>query len=431
MASQMVVPASEDTLFMRGFSRRTGVDKIRDFFSKNGYECSVEFSKESDNDMLYIALKFAGRSVAKEVLNKYDDSDVLGDRITVSWFKDLRKAKQKHTSRSRYSPDDDYGRHSSRKHKRRFDDEDDFRRKRRSSSHSRSSSSRSPSPERKKKKSKSPKRKHRHSSVSRRSESIESDRYPVEKSKKKKKKDKKDHAPSDDERRSISKKHSRGGDKDEKVKPLYDPVDMDISEDDDKHKQRSPSPKAPVPQSRPRLYSDEVVDYPASPVQQRGVSYPEETRVVKQEARMMDGKGDNNPRRSKRRFEDMDTFRDRCAAEMAAEKRVRPEDAGFEQKMSSSFNGGMRDSDRGTLGLAPDKLMLVKDKKEEIERAYRQDCETFAAVTKMLVSKDPTLEDQLQRCLRDNLKEIGQRCILELKDSIEQIKSQSTGSMIV
>lgn len=26
---------------------------------------------------------------------RYDDSDVLGDRITVSWFKDLRKAKQK------------------------------------------------------------------------------------------------------------------------------------------------------------------------------------------------------------------------------------------------------------------------------------------------------------------------------------------------
>ena len=43
---------------------------FRDFFSQNGYECSVEFSKESDNDMLYIALKFDSRSVAKEVLNK-------------------------------------------------------------------------------------------------------------------------------------------------------------------------------------------------------------------------------------------------------------------------------------------------------------------------------------------------------------------------
>jgi hypothetical protein len=45
----------------------------------------------------------------------------------------------------------------------------------------------------------------------------------------------------------------------------------------------------------------------------------------------------------------------------------------------------MRDAERGALGLAPDKLMLIKDKKEEIERAYCQDCETFAAVTKMLV----------------------------------------------
>jgi hypothetical protein len=43
---------------------------FRDYFSKNGYECSVEFSKESDDDRLYIALKFDSRSVAKEVLNK-------------------------------------------------------------------------------------------------------------------------------------------------------------------------------------------------------------------------------------------------------------------------------------------------------------------------------------------------------------------------
>jgi hypothetical protein len=77
----------------------------------------------------------------------------------------------------------------------------------------------------------------RHSSLTRRSESAESDRYPVEKSKKKKKKDKKEY-PSDDERRSVSKsKHTRA-DKEEK-KAAYDPVDMDISDDnDDKRKQR-------------------------------------------------------------------------------------------------------------------------------------------------------------------------------------------------
>jgi hypothetical protein len=48
-----------------------------------------------------------------------------------------------------------------------------------------------------------------------------------------------------------------------------------------------------------------------------------------------------------------------------------------------------------------------------------------------LCSKDPGLEDRLQHCLRDNLKDIGQRCILELKESIEQMKSQATERMIV
>lgn len=51
----------------------------------------------------------------------------------------------------------------------------------------------------------------------------------------------------------------------------------------------------------------------------------------------------------------------------------------------AAFNGGMREIERGALGLPPDKLVLVRDKKEDIEKAYRQDCETFAAVTKMLI----------------------------------------------
>lgn len=282
-------------------------------------------------------------------------------------------------------------------------------------------------------KKKSKKNKERKHQKERRSESLESDRYPVEKSKKKKKKDKKTPSEyaSDDERRSVTKlsKHSRG-DKEEKSKVLYDPVDMDISEEDDdkqKHKQRSPSP-VPPPQSRPRLYSDEeLVTSPAQQNQPRLVPYHEETRVIRQSPQNSDKDG----RRSKRRFEDMDSFRDRRAAEMMQDKRPRPEDGGYEQKMSSSFNGGMREAERAAGGMAPDKLILIKDKKEEIERAYRQDCETFAAVTKMLVSKDPELDDRLQKCLRDNLKDIGQRCILELKDSIESIRAQGTGSMIV
>jgi len=39
-------------------------------------------------------------------------------------------------------------------------------------------------------------------------------------------------------------------------------------------------------------------------------------------------------------------------------------------------------------------------------------------------SKDTKLEDQLQFSLRENLKDIGQRCIHELREFIEQLKSE-------
>ncbi|KAE8615804.1 hypothetical protein XENTR_v10008622 [Xenopus tropicalis] len=57
----------------------------------------------------------------------------------------------------------------------------------------------------------------------------------------------------------------------------------------------------------------------------------------------------------------------------------------------------------------------IAAKTKEIEEVYRQDCETFGMVVKMLIDKDPTLEKQIQFALRQNLSEIGERCIEELK----------------
>jgi len=79
-------------------------------------------------------------------------------------------------------------------------------------------------------------------------------------------------------------------------------------------------------------------------------------------------------------------------------------------------------ADRGALGLSQEKMALVREKKEEIERAYRQDCETFSAVVKMLISKNVELEELLKDSLKENLKDIGQRCIQELKEFIEGVK---------
>ncbi|XP_077121240.1 periphilin-1 [Ranitomeya variabilis] len=58
---------------------------------------------------------------------------------------------------------------------------------------------------------------------------------------------------------------------------------------------------------------------------------------------------------------------------------------------------------------------VIAAKTKEIEEVYRQDCETFGMVVKMLIEKDPSLEKQIQFALRQNLSEIGERCIEELK----------------
>uniref|UniRef100_A0AAQ5ZAQ7 Periphilin-1 C-terminal domain-containing protein n=1 Tax=Amphiprion ocellaris TaxID=80972 RepID=A0AAQ5ZAQ7_AMPOC len=54
-------------------------------------------------------------------------------------------------------------------------------------------------------------------------------------------------------------------------------------------------------------------------------------------------------------------------------------------------------------------------------KVYRQDCETFGMVVKMLVAKDPNLEKQLQVPLRENLGEIRERCLEDLKHFIDEL----------
>ncbi|XP_042544066.1 periphilin-1-like [Dipodomys spectabilis] len=62
----------------------------------------------------------------------------------------------------------------------------------------------------------------------------------------------------------------------------------------------------------------------------------------------------------------------------------------------------------------------IASKMKEIERVYRQDCETFGVVVKMLIAKDPSLEQTIQFALRQNLQDIGKRCIEELKHFIAE-----------
>ncbi|KAL6094113.1 hypothetical protein STEG23_027935 [Scotinomys teguina] len=62
----------------------------------------------------------------------------------------------------------------------------------------------------------------------------------------------------------------------------------------------------------------------------------------------------------------------------------------------------------------------IASKMTEIEKAYRQDCETFVMVIEMLVAKDPSLEKSIQFAMKKSLQEISERCVEELKHFITE-----------
>ncbi|KAM9755041.1 uncharacterized protein ACNS7B_007712 [Menidia menidia] len=67
------------------------------------------------------------------------------------------------------------------------------------------------------------------------------------------------------------------------------------------------------------------------------------------------------------------------------------------------------------------RLEAIEAKAQEIEKHYRQDCETFRTVVKMLVAKEPSLENLLKASLDENLVEIQKRCLDALKSFITEL----------
>ncbi|XP_077073764.1 uncharacterized protein LOC143724533 [Siphateles boraxobius] len=66
----------------------------------------------------------------------------------------------------------------------------------------------------------------------------------------------------------------------------------------------------------------------------------------------------------------------------------------------------------------------IQKKQEQIEEVYRQDCDTFGMVVKMLVTKDPSLEKPIQLSLHENLRDIGMRCIKAMEQFIHEYDSR-------
>uniref|UniRef100_A0A3Q3JU55 Periphilin-1 C-terminal domain-containing protein n=1 Tax=Monopterus albus TaxID=43700 RepID=A0A3Q3JU55_MONAL len=81
----------------------------------------------------------------------------------------------------------------------------------------------------------------------------------------------------------------------------------------------------------------------------------------------------------------------------------------------------VEESPKPTENFQERRALAIAAKAQEIEKVYRQDCETFGMVVKMLVAKDPNLEKQLQVPLRENLGEIRERCLEDLKHFISEL----------
>lgn len=60
---------------------------------------------------------------------------------------------------------------------------------------------------------------------------------------------------------------------------------------------------------------------------------------------------------------------------------------------------------------------------------YTQDCETFRTVVKMLVAKEPRLDELLHASLDKNLLEIQQRCLDDLRHFIKEL-DQVDGAVV-
>ncbi|KAG7478029.1 hypothetical protein MATL_G00076130 [Megalops atlanticus] len=70
----------------------------------------------------------------------------------------------------------------------------------------------------------------------------------------------------------------------------------------------------------------------------------------------------------------------------------------------------------------------IQEKRREIEEVYRQDCDTFETVVKMLIAKDPSLERSLRLSLRKNLREMGQYCVEAMEKFIVDYDSKDSSA---
>ncbi|XP_070558571.1 periphilin-1-like [Ptychodera flava] len=461
-------PASKHSLFMRGFGGQVNKEDIRNFFAKEtSSEVTFDFCKTNiEHTKLYVALRFKTKELARNVYDRFDGKSILGSTIKMSWFRDLRIVRvgkerffsprslyhSRNLQRLRASANPFYRkrpvspkRFVSMKESSRIRSPSEEREKRkfypmrRSESHSRSL--RSPSPKRKNMSDYSPSRHRSSSSHGEERRSHEKSRSPHRSShshsrsrtpdrtlqhRSRTPEQKKSQSPSP---KIILKNHPDADKKIPYTSGIYGKVgtfnDMHI-----KTEPQSPTchtsgssavstqpshtvmPSSKDTDMRKMHYSCRVDDegYRSSSYNSSSSS----SRVVG----VTNGMSEPSNYHARR-----DDSRGSCHSPNKWASPT-PSTSSSTSSRPTFMNGDhLKSSLEANSEWTPQQLAILKAKKEEIERAYRQDCETFATVVKMLISKDPSLEEKLQYSLEENLKLIGQKSVEELKDTIESVRA--------
>ncbi|PAA64321.1 hypothetical protein BOX15_Mlig022724g1, partial [Macrostomum lignano] len=330
-----LVAPSRHCLYIRGLPSRIKADEVRRYFIDKEADCSIDFfSYTGSQAALNIALRFDSHEVAKQIMRRYNESGLLGCKVSIVWFKDMIRARQRVRAdpqlRARVQrAQEGRGLSGSRSPPPapgwRFGQQN----RSRSGSQRRRSRSRSPTS-----RSRSPSR-----SSSTRSAARRGPRSPPEEDE--------EAAATSASAANNGIDNSNGGVEPRRLGPRSPPSPPPVSSPPPPP---PPSPPPPTTSARPSTSSL------ATPLQPPSL-----------------------PQMSQPPFCDADN------------------------------HGVSADAGDGI-------LRLVRAKKAELERAYRQDCDTFAVVAKVLVSKNSSLEGPVRDALREALRDIGQHCVEELRE---------------
>ncbi|KAI1716506.1 RNA recognition motif domain-containing protein [Ditylenchus destructor] len=86
------VPESQHALFVRGLPGHITTTAVREFFEEKIGPCSFDFIKTSpDRSKLYIAVRFETKEAAREAFDRYQDREILGYSVELSFFRDIRR----------------------------------------------------------------------------------------------------------------------------------------------------------------------------------------------------------------------------------------------------------------------------------------------------------------------------------------------------